>query len=165
MLAEQERSTFRSGVSALDRYFQAQVTQDIRRRITACFVAVESATGRVAAFYTIASASIPTLDLPESIGKRLPRYPSIPAVRVGRLAVDLHFRGKGLGAALLADALTRSLRAEAAAFALVVDAKDKTAADFYEHHGFERFASRPESLFLPLATAEKLVSARRSSRG
>jgi ribosomal protein S18 acetylase RimI-like enzyme len=103
-------------------------------------------------------------DLPEVVLKKLPRYPSLPAIRVGRLAVDLTFQGKGLGGALLADAAARGLRAEAAAFAVLVDAKDEAAVAFYEHHGFQRLASQPRSLFLALATAEKGLSAGKSQK-
>ena len=98
------RSTFRSGSEPLDRYFRQQVTQDIRRRVTACFAALTHE-DRVAGYYTLASASILLADLPEQLCKKLPRYPSVPAVRMGRLAVDLDFKGQGLGGALLADAL------------------------------------------------------------
>ena len=69
--------------------------------------------------------------LPAGTGKKLPRYPTVPAVRMGRLAVDQAFKGQGLGGALLADALDRAARSEIAAFALMVDAKDETAAAFY----------------------------------
>lgn len=147
----QDRSGFRSGSPPLDRYFHTQVTQDIRRRIAACFAAL-TAEGRLAGYYTLASASIPLTDLPADLGKKLPRYPSVPAVRMGRLAVDQSFRGRGLGAALLADALLRSKRSEIAAYALLVDAKDEEAAAFYRHHGFVPFNGRPLMLFLPLAT-------------
>ncbi len=147
-----DRSAFRSGSEPLDRYFQQQVTQDIRRRVTACFIAV-SHEQRVAGYYTLASASLLLADLPEPLRKKLPRYPSVPAVRMGRLAVTEIFKGQGLGGALLADALLRARRAEIAAYALVVDAKDASAAAFYRHHGFIEFTSQPLTLFIPLATA------------
>ena len=57
------------------------------------------------------------------------------------------------GRALLADALTRVVRSEIAAYALMVDAKDEKAADFYRHHGFLETATSPLTLFLPLAAA------------
>ena len=147
-----DRNGFNSGSEPLDSYFKKQVTQDIRRKVTACFVAL-SADGRVAGYYTLASASIFLGDLPAEITRRLPRYPSVPAVRMGRLAVDQAFRGQGLGGALLADALTRVVRSEIAAYALVVDAKDEKAADFYRRHGFLETTAKPLTLFLPLATA------------
>ena len=74
LASRHDRSTFASGEERLDRYFQTQVTQDIRRRVANCFVAVEAATGQVAAYYTIASASVSTPDLPPDEAKRLPRY-------------------------------------------------------------------------------------------
>lgn len=149
-----DRSAFDCGAEPLNRYFRQQVTQDARRRVTACFVAVEQGRGGVAGYYTVASSSVPLTDLPEEVTKKLPRYPSVPAVRMGRLAVDRQFTGKGLGAAMLADALARSLNAEIAAYALVVDAKDEQAAAFYRHHGFLAFNDNQLALFLPLATAQ-----------
>src|SRR5216683_2971620 len=153
---EQKRSLFRCGEDALDRYFQTQVTQDIRRRIANCFVGVENVTSLVAAYYTISAASIPLVNLPPDETKRLPRYPTVPAVRIGRLAVDQRFQGRGLGAALLADAATRALKADAAAFTLLVDAKNDQAIAFYQRFGFRILASQRRTLFLPLATAQKV---------
>jgi predicted GNAT family N-acyltransferase len=147
-----DRATFNSGSEALDCYFRERVTQDVRRRVTACFVAISN-DGRVAGYYTLASASVFLGDLPADLSKKLPRYPSVPAVRMGRLAVDQAFKGQGLGGSLLADALIRVVRSEIAAYALVVDAKDTLAANFYRHHGFLMTATDPLTLFLPLATA------------
>ena len=152
-----DRSTFASGEAQLDRYFQTQVTQDIRRRIANCFVAVEVATRQVAAYYTIASASVSTPDLPPDDAKRLPRYPTMPAVRIGRLAVDRRYQWRGLGKALLADAAMKAMTAAPASFALLVDAKDDQAVAFYKHHGFRQLGGLPRVLFLPLATAEKVL--------
>ena len=74
---------------------------------------------------------------------------------MGRLAVDQNFKGQGLGGALLADALDRAANAEIAAYALVVDAKDESAASFYRHHGFIALPVSTRTLFLPLATVRK----------
>jgi GNAT superfamily N-acetyltransferase len=153
-----DRSAFHCGEDALDRYLQTQATQDIRRHIANCFVAIETATSRVAAYYTLSSASIPIIDLPAEETKRLPRYPTLPAVRIGRLAVDRTFQGRGLGAALLADAAHRSVRSDIAGFTLLVDAKNDQAVAFCQHHGFRLLLSRPRTLFLPLATAHKSFS-------
>ena len=154
-----DRSRFECGVEPLDRYFKTQVSQDIKRRVTACFTALD-ANGRVAGYYTLASASILLTDLPENLTKKLPRYPNVPAVRMGRLAVDQSDKGKGkgLGAALLADALRRAATAEIAAYAFVVDAKDESAAEFYAHHGFRATVENPLFLYLPLATVKDLVN-------
>ncbi len=151
-----DRSTFNCGTQALDDYFKNQLSQDIRRRITACFIALSN-DRRVAGFYTLASSSVFLGDLPENLKKKLPRYPSVPVVRMGRLAVDQAFKGQGLGGALLADALSRVLHSEIAAYALVVDAKDNTSADFYRHHGFMTTTRDDLTLFLPMTTAQVLA--------
>lgn len=150
---DSDRSNFACGVESWDRYFRTQVSQDIKRRVTACFTAVDTR-GRVAGYYTLASASLLLTDLPVSMAKKLPRYPRVPAVRMGRLAVDQTYKGEGLGAALLADALRRALKADIAAYAFVVDAKDELAAQFYAHHGFMATADNPLFLYLPLATVK-----------
>jgi ribosomal protein S18 acetylase RimI-like enzyme len=145
-------------VAHLDRYFREQATQDIRRRMSRCFVAAERKSGDVAGFYTLAAANVQSVELPPEITKRLPRYQAVPAALVGRIAVDLRYRGRGVGSALLGDAVHRTARADPAAFTLLVDAKDETAAAFYRKHGFAPPASRPLTLFLPLATALKLFT-------
>ena len=145
-----DRESFSCGVEALDRYFRRQVTQDVRRRVTACYVAVEVSSGSVAGYYTLAATGIPLADMPAELAKRLPRYPSVPVARLGRLAVGHAYRGRKLGGAMLWDAVQRCLRSEIAVFALVVDAKDEEVAAFYGHHGFVTFGSQPRQLVLPL---------------
>jgi len=155
--SEHERSTFHSGSEPLDSYFKHQVTQDVRRRVTACYVALTEHR-RIAGYYTLASASFLLSDLPMALSKKLPRYPTVPAIRMGRLAVDEEFKGMGLGGALLADALTRSMSSEIAAYALVVDAKDESAAAFYKHHGLLELPNQSLRLFLPFATVTGMAS-------
>lgn len=152
-----DRRVFDCGVPALDRYLREQASQDVKRRLSNCFVALDQTDGKLAAFYTLAASSIPIASLPEEDTRRLPHYPLLPAVLIGRLAVDLRYRGRQLGAALLADAIRRSAQAAPASFTLLVDAKDESAAAFYRKHGFIPLASRSLSLFLPIATALKLM--------
>lgn len=83
---------------------------------------------------------------------------------MGRLAVDLAFKGQGLGGALLADALQRVINSEIAAYALMVDAIDVKAAGFYRHHGFIETVSEPLPLFLPFATVINMRKRERRGR-
>jgi ribosomal protein S18 acetylase RimI-like enzyme len=145
-----DKMAFDCGVLALNRYFKEQVGQDIKRRVTACFVAV-TPIDEIAGYYTLALASCLLEKLPSGLAQKLPRYPSMPAVRMGRLAVDVRYRGQGLGGVFLVDALKRSTSSEIAACALLVDAKDQAVVAFYEHFGFIKFAAKTKALFLPLA--------------
>ena len=151
--AAYDRAAFNCGSEPLNRYFREQVSQDVRRRLAACFVAFADGQ-RIAGYYTLSSASLLLGDLPSSVGKKLPRYPTVPTVRMGRLAVEEAFKGRGLGGALLADALSRAQRSEIAAYALMVDAKDAAAAAFYSRHGFIALPDSPSTLFLPLASIQ-----------
>jgi ribosomal protein S18 acetylase RimI-like enzyme len=156
-LGQRDRSGFCCGVEALDRYFHQQIGQDIRRGITTCFVAEERETSRIAGYYTLSAAEVLVADLPPEITRRLPRYPTIPAARIGRLAVDQDFRGCKLGSALIVSAASRAAASNLAVFAMVVDAKDDAAAAFYQHHGFAHYGASKRCLFAPL---QSLVSAR-----
>lgn len=148
------RSEFSCGIEALDRYLKDQAGQDSRRRVAACFVAVDKDNGALAGYYTLSAGSVLLADLPDDMKKRMPRYPLVPVARLGRLAVDASYKGIKLGAALLWDAASRAARSEVMAFALVVDAKDATAEAFYEHHGFIMLS--PRVLMLPLAKVKEL---------
>ncbi|MDN7465940.1 GNAT family N-acetyltransferase [Burkholderia gladioli] len=150
--AAHDRTRFDCGTPALDRYLRETATQDVRRRVAACFVMLDR--DAVVGYYTLSAASIALADLPLEISRKLPRYPAIPAVRMGRLAVDARYRGRGLGAALLVNALRRAAGSEIPAVAMTVDAKDAGAAAFYRHFGFQSLTHDPLALFLPLATVK-----------
>jgi len=147
------RSQFNSGSEPLDRYFREQCSQDVRRHIASCFVAINAESGEVAGYYTLAAASIPLDRLPAEVVKRLPRYPVVPAALLGRLAIASSYQGKGLGSALLSDAILLLARQELGIFAVVVDAKDAAAQRFYEHYGFTLLAGETRRLCLPISTA------------
>jgi ribosomal protein S18 acetylase RimI-like enzyme len=150
------RQAFSCGVEALDRYLQTQAGQDVRRRLSNCFV-VSPDSRTIAGYYTLAAASIPLSDLPVEETRRLARYPLLPAALIGRLAVDHRYQKRSLGAALLFDAIKRAADAAPAVFGLVVEAKDDNAADFYRRFDFRSHDRMPRRLFLPMATAAALL--------
>ncbi|WP_334181172.1 hypothetical protein [Methylobacter sp.] len=91
--SKHDRERFSCGVEVLNCYFLERVTQDARRRATACYVALETGTDRVAGYYTLAAGGIPLTNMPEDIIKRLPRYPSVPLPDWDGLPLMLIFRG------------------------------------------------------------------------
>jgi GNAT superfamily N-acetyltransferase len=150
---DHDRSRFSSGSAPLDRYFREQASQDIKRRITSCFVALSVQTKDVAGFYTLTAASIALNALAPELIRKLPRYPVVPAALLGRLAVAQHYQGKGLGGVLLSNAVLRVARAEVGVFAMLVDAKDDAAQRFHEHYGFTLLPGEDRRLCLPIALA------------
>ena len=149
------RADFDCGSAPLNDYFKRYANQNQKLGIGSVYAAVDDEDGKtVYGYYVISSGAVNFEELPEELSKKLPRYP-VPIIRIGRLAVALSAQGKGLGAELLMDAVRRACSAsqDVAAFAIVVDAKDEKAAQFYEHFGFLRFQVAKQSLFLPISTA------------
>ena len=147
-----DRKGFDCGVPVLNAYLQNLAEQHWRKGISAVYVLADSAApSLILGYYTLSAAEVDVLRLPDADRKRLPRYP-VPCFRMGRLACRTDQRGRGLGRLLLGCAVDRCLkaRAQVAAYALLVDAKDDVARAFYEHYGFTPLADRPLTLYLPL---------------
>jgi GNAT superfamily N-acetyltransferase len=94
--------------------------------------------------------------LPEEFARKLPRYPDVPAILLGRMARDLEF--PGIGDVLLTDALKRAWRhsSEVAATVVIVDAKNQRASEFYRRYGFTEIKESPHRLFVPMSTIAKI---------
>ena len=154
-----ERGGFSCGSGALDRYLQQQARQDADKRVAAPFVLVEPPSSRVFGYYTLSASVIHANELPEALASRLPRYPQLPVTLLGRLAIDVTLKRRGMGQFLLMDALWRSLGAatQIAAMAVLVDAKDQAAEAFYAHFGFIPLQQLPARLFLPMKTVAGLL--------
>ena len=157
LTGEHNRHAFHCGVEALDQYFEKQAGQDSRKRVAAPFVLVDQASSAIVGYYTLSMCSLLTRDLPEAMIKKLPRYEALPAVLLGRLAVDRDYQGKGLGAHLLIDALYRAFNNPIAAAFVVVDAIDDSAKAFYLSYGFIELPNAERRLFLAMKTIAALI--------
>jgi len=154
---QHDRAQFDCGVLVLNEYLTKYANQDLKRKAAAVFVMVDrDVPKRVIGFYTLCATSVELSSLPTELTKRLPCYPEIPAILVGRLARDIGY--PGLGALLLSDAITRCVRVanEIAASLIVVDSKGEAATRFYEKFGFISLPKLTDRMFLPMRTAEKL---------
>lgn len=159
LAAHHDRSNFDCKIEPLNRYLRQQAGQDSRKQVAVPFLLLHRETGGVAGFYTLANTAVELASLPEEMARRLPRYPLLPAALLGRLAVDVRHRGRGLGEFLLLDALRRGLEAglQVASFAVVVDAKDESARQFYLKFGFLSLPDSPKRLLLPMTTINSLL--------
>ncbi len=157
-MGQQERGGFACGNEALDRYLKTQAGQDMKRRVAACFLAIENATAAIAGYYTLSACHVQLSDVAADWQKKLPRYPVVPSARLGRLAIDRRYQGRKLGSAMLANAVARALRSDIAAHMMVVEAKDGAAAAFYFHHGFRPDPHEPMRLYAPLETLSRALA-------
>ncbi len=156
---EHKRSGFNCGIEQLDTYIQKISNQDMKRNLTVVHVLTETDSQKVIGYYTLSGASVPRDWLPEEIIKKMPRgYTDLPALLLGRLAMDNKFKGQGLGEAILYDALRRSCdltQNALGAMAVVVDPFDANSRGFYEHNDFLNLPDR-DRMFLPMQTINKM---------
>ncbi len=151
-----QRGDFSCGKEPLDSYFKRQVSQDIKRKLSACFV-LEADDHSVKGYYTLSNASVPLAIVPEEIRKKMPAsYTNLPTTLLGRLAVDTRFKRQGLGEFLLMDALYRcyTLSEQIGSMVEIVDPLDDEAAAFYRQYGFIELESG--KMFLPIKTVLEL---------
>lgn len=156
--SKHKKKEFSCGKQILDNYLHRQANQDVKRKLSACFVIEETKSGLIQGYYTLANNSLPLSLIPADLQKKLPKsYSSIPTTLLGRLAIDCRFQGEGLGRLLLIDALYKSyeISKTVGSFAVVVDPIDKDAENFYEKYGFIKL---PDSgkMFLAMQTIKNL---------
>jgi predicted N-acetyltransferase YhbS len=142
-----DRSAFDCGVPALNEYLKQYALQNQKKYAARSYVATRG--HRVVGYYSLAYGSVTLEEAPQSVKVGLARHP-IPVILLARLAVDISERGRGIGAALLKDALLRTLQAAeiAGLRAMIVHAKDNDAKRFYEKFGFQSSPIDSFHLFL-----------------
>lgn len=152
------RQSFKCEEESLTEYIHKQVSQDIKKRIAACFVAIDSSKD-VLGYYTLSSQSLGRDSIPTRFIKKVPKSYNAPVILLGRLARDISQKGTGLGEHLLIDALFRAFTLSEdsiGAMAVVVDPINDFAVKFDKKYGFEEL---PDSgrMFLPMNIIRQLV--------
>ena len=143
--AKHRRAEFQCESPALTEFLQKRARKEMEARSSACFVLVPlDDVGRIAGYYTLSAAEVVTVELPEEVVKKLPRYRLLPATLLGRLVRDAAFCGRGIGDRLMVDALARAFTGsvEIGSVAVVTDPQDDRAAEFYRGFGFLRLNDR-----------------------
>lgn len=161
LAAHHDRTSFTCDNAEFADYLRTRARRDRDAGVAATYVLVDAAApATVLGYYTLSSFSVRLDSLPEDYRKRarLPRYPEVPAILIGRLArASGH---KGLGQQLLLSALRRAavMSGEVAAHAVIVDAIDAAAVQFYARYGFVTTPGGSQTrMYLPMATAAKLA--------
>lgn len=151
------RATFDCGQPALNRYLAETASQHEKRNVTRTFCMVQD--GAIIGYISLTNAVVDVSSITSATIKkyRLPTH-ALPVVRLGRLAIDTNFQGKGLGQTLLINAMEKVLAVaeSSGCVGLVVDAKDTDAARFYANFGFESAPDNPMLLFMPLPVIQAL---------
>jgi GNAT superfamily N-acetyltransferase len=155
--AEHCRDGFDCGDLALNEFLLRQAGQQQRRGFGKTYVVLVDDGVSIIGFVTVSAGQVATSSL--SAKAKLPRYPA-PILRIGRLAVDSRYQGKGIGQDLLAFALRLAVEfsQRVGLYAVVVDAKHDQAKAFYVKLGFIAGMDNSLSLYLPIATLELSIT-------
>ncbi|MBW6533484.1 MAG: GNAT family N-acetyltransferase [Mariniphaga sp.] len=152
------RKNFTCEEESLNNYIRKQVSQDIRKKLATCFVAIDKEQN-VIGYYTLSSESLGRELIPEKYMKQIPKKYNAPVILLGRLARDISARGTGLGEHLLLDALFRSYDLSVksiGAMAVVAEPINEKAVAFYKDYGFEQLPDS-EKMFLPMKVIGQLI--------
>jgi predicted GNAT family N-acyltransferase len=160
-LGDHDRVAFSCGDASLDRYIREQASQDVKRGLASVFViTAKDDPKQILAYYTLSSRELKLDQLPEEIAKKAGRYAHVGVTLLGRMAVAEKYKGTGLGALTLMNALHKSLLAatDVASLAVFVEAIDSDAANFYRKYGFIELPEDKLKLLLPMKTIAKSFS-------
>ncbi|NNM71626.1 GNAT family N-acetyltransferase [Enterovirga aerilata] len=139
---------FESGQDSLDDWLRRRARANQVSGASRTYVVSEGV--QVVGYYCLASGAIAAIDAPGPVRRNMPD--PIPMAILGRLAIDRRWQGKGLGTALLQDAVLRTAQAAhiMGIRGLLVHAISEDAKAFYEHYGFKASPSHPMTLVLSL---------------
>lgn len=153
--ATDNTTDFDSGEESLDRYLAGRALTNHLADLGRCYVCIDGDTGKVLGYYTLSAVAVEHADLPGRVRRNAPA--PVPAVLMGRLAIDTKAQGSGLGKFLVRDAILSTLAAadRIGVRVLLVHALLEKAATFYEKLGFKRSPTDPLHLYLLLADARK----------
>lgn len=148
--------SFDCGQPALNQFLQRYAINNQRANSAQTYVCCEN--GVVAGFYSLTVGSVDHLSAPERVVKGLASHP-VPVMILARLAISQAFQHRGLGRALLKDALQRTLQAAdiAGIRAVLVHAKDDSARQWYQEFDFKVGPADPFHLFLVLKDLKTLL--------
>lgn len=157
LVASDALAGFDCGQPALDRFLQKHALGNIKANSAQTYVCCCDNT--VVAYYSLAVGSVAPAAASERAIKGLAQHP-VPVMILARLAVDRRHQKKGLGKALLKDALLRTLQAAdiAGIRCLLVHAKDEAARQWYLNFDFEPSPGDPYQLMLLLKDLKALLA-------
>jgi len=149
-----DRAAFDCGNAALNEFLRRHARKSHMQGSAKTFLAIDNADGKtLLGYYSVSPASIAYARVPDVITRGLARY-DVPVFRLARLAVRCSAQGQGLGGQLLLAAGRRCLlvAAQAGGVALLIDAKDDRAAQWYARYGALPLLDALRSLLLPFET-------------
>ena len=150
-----DSSSFDSGEPVLDDWLRRRAWDNLQAAASRTYVACPKGSREIVGYFALSMGQILAQEATGSMRRNMPKH--IPAGTLGRLAIDRAWQGKGLGRALLADVVKRSLLAssEVSARLVIVHAISPAAETFYLHSGFTRLPVETPMFALDLVKFQK----------
>jgi GNAT superfamily N-acetyltransferase len=159
LAASDDVSKFDCGEQSLNHWLNLRAIKNQATGASRTFISVDSETDTIAGYYCLSASSLRLEDAPSKVTRNMPD--PVPVILIGRLAVEQAFKGRGLGASLLQDALLKGIEASRilGARAFIVDALDSNAERFYEKFGFTPMPpASKRAMYLLMKDAEATVA-------
>jgi GNAT superfamily N-acetyltransferase len=155
-----DSSAFDSGEPVLDDWLRRRAWNNLQVAASRTYVVCPTGSEKIVGYFALSMGQILAQEATGSMRRNMPKH--IPAVTLGRLAIDRAWQGKGLGRALLHDVVRRSMRAsnDISARLVIVHAISPAAEAFYLHHGFTRLPVETPTLALDLVKFQKFGKSR-----
>lgn len=152
-----DSSAFDSGEPVLDDWLRQRAWGNLQSAASRTYVVCLPGSASVIGYFSLSMGQILAQDVTGAMRRNMPRF--IPAVTLGRFAIDQAYQGKGLGVALLSNVIDRALRAsqDVSARLIIVHAISTSAETFYLHHGFTRLPIDTPTLALDLVKMERIL--------
>ena len=160
----QDRTAFFCGVPQIDNYLKLTAKKGSKADVVRIWVVLDD-DRRTLGFYGINMHAVVAEDMPDELTKKAPRHGMLPAAFISMIGVDQTMQGKGLGSALLADALSRIGRVsdEIGTSAVLLDVFDcgeleivARRKSYYKSFGFTPLPDQPLRMFMPIQTVREL---------
>jgi len=153
---------FDCGTPVLDQWLRVHAWTNHQSGSSRVYLSIDNDARLIAGFYCLSAGSVEHAAAPARVSKGLARHP-IPVVLIGRLAVDRHYAGRGLGRFLMRDAYHRIVQTAdtIGTRAIIVQAKTADAAEFYRRLGFDPFSTHSLLFYQLLKDVRKSLDAAR----
>jgi GNAT superfamily N-acetyltransferase len=156
LTASQDVSQFDCGEPALDIWLKRRALQNEESGASRTYVVCVGQ--QIAGYYALATGAITHAEAPGRVKRNMPD--PVPVIIIGRLAIALKYQGRGIGTALLRDAILRTMQAAeiAGIRAILVHAISEQAKRFYEKYGFTPSPADPMTLMITTREAARILT-------
>lgn len=156
-----DRAAFSSGVGRIDNFLKITASRHVQEDHGKVYVTIEPPSNRIIGFFALSPHSIDVQSLPETHRKRMPRLPTVSAIYLSMVGVDMTMQGRGVGTFLMGEALRKCVAGAdiMGGCFIVLDSINEDAARMYRRIGFVDLPSQPGRMLIAMTTVRMALPA------